>query len=71
MNQYDSSVGIIASVNHNGDSDSTGAVTENILGAIAGYEAIEEKWKQNLELSDVILKIADDLCRDNRISEES
>lgn len=59
--QEDFSAGIIASVNHKGDSDSTGAVTGNILGALVGYEAIEEKWKQDLELSDVILEMADDL----------
>ena len=53
---------IIASVNHDGDSDSTGAVTGNIMGAWLGYDEIEEKWKHNLELSDIILEIADDLC---------
>lgn len=56
------SAGIIASVNHKGDSDSTGAVTGNILGALLGYSAMEEKWKENLELKDVILEMADDLC---------
>lgn len=55
------SQGVIAAVNHSGDSDSTGAVTGNILGAWLGYEAIEEKWKRNLELSGVILEMADDL----------
>ncbi len=55
------SAGLIASVNHSGDSDSTGAITGNILGALVGYDKIEEKWKQNLELSDVISEIAEDL----------
>lgn len=59
--QNDFSKGIIAAVNHNGDSDSTGAVTGNILGAMIGYEAIEQKWKDNLELIDVILKVSDGL----------
>lgn len=58
----DFSGGVIAAVNHSGDSDSTGAVTGNILGAWLGYGAIEEKWKRNLELRDVILEMADDLC---------
>lgn len=53
---------LIASVNHSGDSDSTGAVTGNILGAWLGYGAIDEMWKKDLELRDVILKIADALC---------
>ena len=59
--QNDFSAGIIAAVNHSGDSDSTGAVTGNILGALLGYQAIEDKWKKDLELSDVILEIADDI----------
>ena len=64
--QSDFSAGIIASVNHKGDSDSTGAVTGNILGAWIGYEAIEDKWKEKLELKDVILEIAEDVS--SRIS---
>ena len=57
--------GIIAAVNHNGDSDSTGAITGNILGSLLGYDSIETKWKVNLELSDFILEIADDLSNEN------
>ena len=69
--QDDFSAGIIASVNHRGDSDSTGAVTGNILGALLGYHAIADKWKKDLELSDVILEIADDLCHGCQMSEYS
>lgn len=58
----DFSKGIIAAVNHGGDSDSTGVVTGNILGAWLGYNGIEEKWKRNLELKRTILEITDDLC---------
>ena len=54
---------MIASVNHGGDSDSTGAVTGNILGAAIGYEAIPEHFKTDLQLHDVILHVADDLWR--------
>ena len=53
--------GIVAAVNHKGDSDSTGAVTGNILGAYLGSDAIDDKWKKDLELYDVILEIASDL----------
>lgn len=60
---------IIASVNHSGDSDSTGAVTGNILGAYLGMKAIPQKFLDNLELKDVILEIADDLYNDCKISE--
>ena len=54
---------LIAAVNHGGDSDSTGAVCGNILGAAIGYEAIPQKFKDDLELHDVILHMADDIYR--------
>ena len=69
--QDDFSTGVIAAVNHSGDSDSTGAVTGNILGALLGYNAIADQWKHNLELSDVILEMADDLCHGCQMSEYS
>ncbi len=52
---------MIAAVNHSGDSDSTGAVTGNILGAAIGYEAIPQFYKDDLEMHDLILHMADDL----------
>ena len=55
---------IIGSVNHSGDSDSTGSVTGNILGAHLGIKAIPQKFLEQLELKDVILEIADDLFHD-------
>lgn len=69
--QNDFDRAITVSVNHNGDSDSTGAVTGNIVGALLGYAAIDEKWKKDLELIDVILELSDDLCRGCRMSEYS
>ena len=54
---------LIAAVNHAGDSDSTGAVTGNILGAAIGYEAIPKFFLDDLELKDVIIHMADDLYR--------
>ena len=60
---------IVASVNHNGDSDSTGAVTGNILGAALGANAIPQKYTDKLELKEVILEIADDLHHDCQIAE--
>lgn len=62
---------IVASVNHKGDSDSTGAVTGNILGAKLGMGGIPEKFLTALELKETILEIADDLFSDCRISEYS
>ena len=61
--QNDFSAGIIAAVNHRGDSDSTGAIAGNILGAWVGFDGIDVRWTDELELYDVILEIADDLCR--------
>ncbi len=52
---------LITSVNHNGDSDSTGAVTGNILGAYLGYENIPQVFLDELELKDVLLELANDL----------
>ena len=64
LKHFDSFEGaIIAAVNHGGDSDSTGSVTGNILGAAVGYEAIPQFYKNDLEMHDLILKMADDLYR--------
>lgn len=50
--------GVVFSVNHSGDSDSTGAIAGNLLGAMQGVEAIPERWLKPLELCDVITAIA-------------
>ena len=52
---------VVCSVNHDGDSDSTGAIAGNIIGAYLGEEAIPDYYLSNLELYDVISEIADDL----------
>jgi ADP-ribosylglycohydrolase len=54
--------GIILAVNHSGDSDSTGTITGNLLGAAAGVEAIPGRWLAPLELRSIIEAIADDLA---------
>ncbi|SIM34051.1 Probable ADP-ribosylglycohydrolase [Mycobacteroides abscessus subsp. abscessus] len=48
-------------MNHSGDSDSTGAITGNILGAMCGTESLPQDWLDELELREVITTIADDL----------
>lgn len=58
----DFSAALTAAVNHDGDSDSTGAVTGNIIGAWLGFDAIEGRWKTGLELYDVLMELADDHC---------
>ncbi len=52
---------VIAAVNHDGDSDSTGAIAGNIMGARCGYGRIPQAYTENLELRDTILEIADDM----------
>ena len=67
--QDDFSKAIIAAVNHDGDSDSTGAITGNIVGAAVGYQRIDSKWKEKLEFHRLLLTLADDLCHGCRMSE--
>lgn len=62
--QDDFEKAICAAVNHNGDSDSTGAVCGNILGARLGYGKIPHKFTENLEFHDVLLELSDDLLSD-------
>ena len=52
--------GVILAVNHGGDSDSTGAITGNILGMIHGTSAIPDRWLLKVEIRDVIEELADD-----------
>ena len=52
---------VAAAVNHDGDSDSTGAITGNIIGAYLGYEAIPGDLSEPIEARDVILDMADAL----------
>lgn len=56
---------IVLAVNHDGDSDSTGAITGNILGALHGTAMIPERWLVPLELRQVVEAVASDLlnCR--------
>ncbi len=49
---------LTAAVNHGGDSDSTGAVAGNIIGAILGYKAIPESLTADLQFHDLILDYA-------------
>lgn len=44
--------------NHTGDSDSTAAITGNLLGALLGVEAIPPEWLAKIELRGEIEKIA-------------
>jgi ADP-ribosylglycohydrolase len=53
--------GVLHAVNHGGDSDSTGAICGNLLGAALGAGAIDDDLLAGLEGRDVITQVADDL----------
>lgn len=52
--QDDLAEGLSAAVTHDGDSDSTGAIAGNILGAWLGAGAIPEEWLDAIELREVV-----------------
>ncbi|MFD1146854.1 ADP-ribosylglycohydrolase family protein [Saccharothrix hoggarensis] len=52
--------GLLLAVNHSGDSDSTGALCGNLLGARDGVEAIPGHWLGDLELREEITRLADE-----------
>ena len=60
---------LAATVNHDGDSDSTGAICGNLIGAIVGVQAIPTEFKRCLELRDLIFDMADDIVKGCTISE--
>lgn len=55
---------IVCAVNHDGDSDSTGAIAGNIIGAIHGHSAIPDYYLKDLEIESVLVSATDDLCAD-------
>ncbi|WP_280387480.1 ADP-ribosylglycohydrolase family protein [Nocardia wallacei] len=52
---------LLLSVNHSGDSDSTGAVAGNLLGAMYGVAALPRDWAVAVEGRDTLIQVADDL----------
>ncbi|WP_310740333.1 ADP-ribosylglycohydrolase family protein [Microbispora sp. H10885] len=54
--------GLLLAVNHSGDSDSTGSVCGNLLGARHGEAALPERWLSRLEGREVITELADDFA---------
>ncbi len=62
--------GVITAVNHKGDSDSTGSVAGNIIGANVGLGGIPKEFINPLELKDVISEIAEDHYADCPVESE-
>ncbi|MET8680640.1 ADP-ribosylglycohydrolase family protein [Streptomyces sp. NPDC004647] len=54
--------GLLLAVNHSGDSDSTGAICGNLLGAMHGETALPPGWLAELEGRSTILELADDFA---------
>ncbi len=52
---------LLLSVNHSGDSDSTGAVAGNLIGAAHGLSALPLDWVGRVEGRDELVQVADDL----------
>ncbi|MBT5425512.1 MAG: ADP-ribosylglycohydrolase family protein [Bacteroidetes bacterium] len=59
--ENDFEAGVLAAVNHSGDSDSTGSITGNILGLINGEQAFPQRWIRNLKSADLVRQVGEDL----------
>lgn len=53
---------LMLAVNHSGDSDSTGAICGNIMGAMYGERGLPKRWLKRLELFDIITEVSEKLC---------
>ena len=53
--------GVRLSINHSGDSDSTGSMTGTLLGCIWGQAGIPSRWLADLEMRDEVERVAKDL----------
>lgn len=58
----DFGTGVRLAVNHGGDSDSTGALTGQLLGCLWGVQAVPGSWLDRLEGQAVIRTVAEDLA---------
>ena len=54
--------GLLLAVNQGGDSDSTGAIAGNLLGAMYGFDALPPDLVEAVEARDLIETVADDLA---------
>jgi ADP-ribosylglycohydrolase len=54
--------GLLLAVNHGGDSDSTGSIAGNLLGAMHGLDALPRDLLDELEGRDVIERLARELA---------
>lgn len=59
--QSDPNEALLLAVNHSGDSDSTGAIVGNLVGAHYGIDALREDWCREIELRSLLDSIADQI----------
>lgn len=52
---------VLTAVNHSGDSDSTGAITGNLVGFIVGEQRLPDGWKRKLMYADLVRQVGEDL----------
>lgn len=52
---------LVLSVNHDGDSDSTGSICGNIMGVIHGYSNLPIDWIDKVELVDLMEDLSEKL----------
>ncbi len=53
--------GVLAAVNITGDSDTTGALTGQLLGALLGYDSVPGDWAREVEDAELLVSLAEDL----------
>jgi len=56
--------GVLAAVNHSGDSDTTGSMVGQLLGVCNGIDAIPQKWIDNLIGASIIETICTDIIEE-------
>jgi len=61
LTAQDYATGVLRAVNHGGESNSVGAITGSVLGAMVGREGILDEWVAEIEGRAVIEQIARDL----------
>lgn len=67
--QDDFTKGVQLAINHGGNSDTTAAVTGNILGAYLGANQISDAFKQHVECQKELEELAKDLLMDAAVDE--
>ncbi|WP_405163462.1 ADP-ribosylglycohydrolase family protein [Nocardia sp. NBC_01499] len=67
----DARAALLLSVNHSGDSDSTGAVAGNLIGAVYGVSGLPMDLVSTVEGRDVLIQVADDLVMNYGVGDRS